>query len=89
MKSQMIFLDSMSHMEGNWCEKKIILLIAKMRYAIIANPASGKKHCSEALWVNSGCNCTTQCLVVDFMWCLVVEAERKVYKALKTSLPNN
>jgi hypothetical protein len=42
MKSQMIFLDSMSHMEGNWCERKIILLIAKMRYAIIANPASGK-----------------------------------------------
>ena len=43
MKSQMIFLDSMSHMEGNWCERKIILLIVKMRYAIIANPASGKK----------------------------------------------
>ena len=26
--------------------------------------------------VNSGCNWTTKCLVVDFMWCLVVNEER-------------
>jgi diacylglycerol kinase family enzyme len=47
MKSPMIFHDSMSHMAGSWCERKITLLIDKMRYAIIANPASGKESIAQ------------------------------------------